>query len=48
MAADALVPQFAAANASFVTDYNNARIIVDSGGGKAKANVKPTPPTTPP
>ena len=40
---DALVPQFAAANATFVTDYNNARIIVDSGGGKAKAKT-PTPP----
>lgn len=34
---DALVPQFAAANATFVTDYTNARIIVDSSGGKAKA-----------
>ena len=44
---DALVPQFAAANAKFVEDYNNARIIVDSGGGKAKANVKPKPPTPP-
>ena len=44
---DALVPQFAAANAKFVEDYNNARIIVDSGGAKAKANVKPTPPPTP-
>ena len=44
---DALVPQFAAANAKFVEDYNNARIIVDSGGGKAKAK-PPTPPTPPP
>jgi len=42
---DALVPQFASANATFVTDYKNARIIVDSGGGKAKA--KPTPPKPP-
>lgn len=41
---DALIPQFAASNAKFVEDYNNARIIVDSGGGKAKPNVKPTPP----
>ena len=40
---DALVPQFAAANAMFVEDYNTARIIVDSGGGKAKAKT-PTPP----
>jgi len=29
---DALVPQFAAANAKFVEDYNNARIIVDLRG----------------
>ena len=43
---DSLVPQFASANATFVTDYNNARIIVDSGGGKAKAKT-PTPPPTP-
>jgi len=39
---DALVPQFAASNAKFVEDYNNARIIVDSVGGKAKAKT-PTP-----
>ena len=45
---DALVPQFAASNAKFVEDYNNARIIVDSGGSKAKANGKPVPkPPTP-
>ena len=43
---DALMPQFASANAKFVEDYNNARIIVDSGGGKAKAKT-PTPPTPP-
>ena len=43
---DALLPQFAAANAKFVKDYNNARIIVDSSGGKAKAK-PPTPPTPP-
>lgn len=43
---DALVPQFAAANAKFVEDYHNARIIVDSGGGKAKVNTPtPKPPT---
>jgi hypothetical protein len=42
---DALVPQFAASNATFVEDYNNARIIVDSGGGKAKAKPAPKPPT---
>ena len=29
---DALMPQFAAANAKFVEDYSNARIIADSGG----------------
>lgn len=39
---DALIPQFAAANAKFVEDYNNARLIVDSGGAKAKAKT-PTP-----
>ena len=44
---DALVPQFAVSNAKFVADYNNARIIVDNTGGKAKANVKPKPPTPP-
>ena len=44
---DALVPQFASTNAKFVADHNNARIIVDSGGGKAKAK-RPTPkPATP-
>ena len=40
---DNLVQQFNAANATFVADYNNARIIVDSGGGGSR----PTP-TTPP
>ncbi len=39
---DALIPQFAASNAKFAEDYNNARFIVDSGGGKAKAKT-PTP-----
>ena len=39
---DALMPQFVAANAKFVEDYNIARIFVDSGGGKAKAKM-PTP-----
>jgi len=34
---DALIPQFAATNPTFVTDYDNARIIVDTGGAKAKA-----------
>jgi len=33
---DNLVPQFKSANAAFVTDYQNARIIVDFGGAKAK------------
>lgn len=40
---DALVPQFAAANATFVADYNHARIIVDSRGSKAKPKPPPTP-----
>jgi hypothetical protein len=35
----------AAANAKFVEDYNNARIIVNSGA--AKANAKATLPTPP-
>lgn len=29
---NALVLQFASANAKFVEDYNNARVIVDTGG----------------
>ena len=40
---DGLIPQFTVSHAKFVADYHNARIIVDSGGGKAKAGVKPTP-----
>ena len=43
---DALVPQFAAANARFVQDYQNARIIVDSRGGPGTP--PPPPATTPP
>lgn len=45
---DALAPQFASANAKFVEDYNNARIIVDSGGGSGTTPTPPTPPTPPP
>lgn len=42
---DNLVPQFKSANAAFVTDYQNARIIVDLAGGGAKAKTKtPAPP----
>lgn len=40
---DNLVPQFKSANAAFVTDYQNARIIVDTGAAKAKTKT-PTPP----
>ena len=40
---DNLAPQFKTANATFVKDYTNARIIVDSGGAKAKTKT-PTPP----
>ena len=40
---DALVPQFKSANATFVNDYRNARIIVDLVGAKAKAKT-PKPP----
>lgn len=43
---DARIPQFAAANAKFGEDSNNARIIVDSRGAKTKAK-PPTPPTPP-
>lgn len=44
---DALVSQFADSNPQFVADYNNARIVVDSGGGGAKPT-PPAPPTPPP
>jgi len=43
---DALVPQFAAANARFVQDYQNARLIVDARGGSGTP--PPPPATTPP
>ena len=40
------MPQFAATDAKFAEDCNNARIIVDSGGGKVKAKAKtPMPPS---
>lgn len=43
---DALLPQFAASNAKSVEDYNNARVIVDGGGGEAEASTPaPKPPT---
>jgi uncharacterized membrane protein len=41
---DSLVPHFKYANAVFVTDYQNARIIVDAAAGRTS---KPTPPTPP-
>jgi hypothetical protein len=45
---DTLVLQFRSANAVFVTDYQNARLIVDStGGGSANAKNKPTPAPNP-
>ena len=40
---DNLVGQFQAANAKFVSDYTNARIIVDA----AASHASPTPPTPP-
>ncbi|MEI9959981.1 MAG: hypothetical protein WDM76_02275 [Limisphaerales bacterium] len=40
---DRLVDQFAAANAKFVSDYKNARVIIDLGGGHDD-----TPPPAPP
>ncbi|HUA67234.1 MAG TPA: hypothetical protein VMA13_01690 [Candidatus Saccharimonadales bacterium] len=45
---DTLVLQFRSANATFVTDYQNARLIVDStGGGSANGKDQPTPTPTP-
>ena len=41
---DSLVGQFQATNAKFVSDYNNARTIVDTSASHAS----PTPPTPPP
>jgi hypothetical protein len=38
--------QFAPANAKFVSDYQNARIIVDAAAGHASPN-QPTPAPTP-
>jgi len=36
------VSQFKSANATFVTDYQNTRIIVDAAAGRT---CKPTPPS---
>jgi len=44
---DTLIPKFAAHSPAFVSDYKNARIIVDSGGG-GPSPTPPTPPTPPP
>jgi len=43
---DGLIGQFAATNAKFVSDYNNARIIVDTSASHASPN-QPTPTPTP-
>ena len=43
---DGLIGQFADANAKFVSDYNNARIIVDTSASHASPN-QPTPAPTP-
>ena len=43
---DGLIGQFAAANAKFVSDYNNARTIVDTSASHASPN-QPTPAPTP-
>ena len=40
---DNLIGQFQATNAKFVSDYTNARIIVDA----AASHASPTPPTPP-
>lgn len=42
---DALVPQFAATNAKFASDYQVARIIVDNVGGQPKPKPAPQPVT---
>ena len=44
---DTLVPQFKSNNVTFVTDYQNARIIVDYVGGVSPAKPKPTPTPAP-
>ena len=44
---DKLVVQFEDANPTFFTNYQNARLIVDSGGGQGSGGA-PTPTTTPP
>jgi hypothetical protein len=43
---DGLVVQFQATNAKFVSDYNNARTIVDTSASHASPN-QPTPAPTP-
>ena len=43
---DGLIGQFSATNAKFVSDYNNARIIVDTSASHANPN-PPTPAPTP-
>ncbi len=45
---DNLIGQFAPANAKFVSDYQNARIIIDAAASHASPNPPtPTPPATP-
>ena len=43
---DNLIGQFAPANAKFVSDYQNARIIIDAAASHASPN-QPTPAPTP-
>ncbi len=38
-----VVPQFKTANAAFVTNYQNARIIVGTGAAKAKTKTPTLP-----
>jgi len=45
---DKLIGQFAAANATFVSDYNNARNIIDLGGGHNGGDNPSSPPPAPP
>ena len=44
---DPFLPPCAAANPTFVANYQHARLIVDSGGGKAKPTPPPPPPASP-
>ena len=44
---DNLVGQFQSTNAKFVSDYNNARTIIDAAASHQSQPAQPTPPPTP-